>query len=149
MSEELKRLLELAAKPLRKPLKKLEYGSNVFQFISEMDIRSSEADRIPFAIIYMKYYLWCENHGLQNLASNQFSKDFKKKFDKVAGASPVCFHISPAGFDLSPHNEQDAQLFLQEVTNRAKRKKDSKKAVKEIIKKKSSKPGPSKSDEES
>ena len=138
-SEEVKRLLELAAKPLRKPLKKLEYSSNVFHFISEMDMKSSPKDRIPFSIIYYRYHRWCNAYGYPPLASSKFSSELKKKFDKVNNVSPVCFYISPAGFDLSPSNQQEAEEFLQEVSNRAKRKKESKKAAKEILEKKSRK----------
>lgn len=137
MSEEIKRLLALAAKPLRKPLKKMEYGSNVFQFISELDIRSSSVDKIPAAIIYMRYCVWCEHHGYTALTLQKWGQDFKKKFDRVSSSGKVCYMISPAGFDLSPSNEQDAQDFLQEVSNRAKRKKESKKKAKEILEKKS------------
>lgn len=137
MSEELKRLLQLASKPLRKPLKKLEYGSNVFEFISYLDIKSSSVDKIPMAIIYMRYYQWCTHMNYTPLASVKFGADFKKKFDKTTFANKVCYKISPAGFDLSPSNEQDAQDFLQEVTNRVKRKKESKKKAKEILEKKS------------
>ena len=136
-SEEVKRLLALAAKPLRKPLKKLEYGSNVFQFISELNIISSPADKIPAAIIYMKYCIWAEHRGYSPLPLMKFGADFKKKFDRVSFAGKTCYMISPAGFDLSPSNEQDAQDFLQEVSNRAKRKKESKKKAKEILEKKS------------
>lgn len=136
MSEEVKRLMALAAKPLRKPLKKLEYGSNVFQFISELNITSSKNDKIPFIVIYFRYHKWCDNHGIKPLASNKFSSDFKKKFDAVAYGGRTCYFISPAGFDLSPSNEQDAQEFLQEVINRANRKKENKKAVEKKLKKK-------------
>lgn len=135
MSEEIKRLLELAAKPLRKPLKKMEYASNVFQFISEYDLRSSERDFISFPIIYFKYYRWAEAVGLDPVASSIFSRDFAKKFDKALKQNKVHFRISPAGFDLSPSNQQDAEEFLQEVLNRAKQKKENKKAVKEKLKK--------------
>lgn len=135
MSEELKRLLELAKKPLRKPLKKLEYGSNVFQFISECNIRSSTHDKIDYAIIYFKYSKWCNAHGFTPLQHVKFSQDFKKKFEKTTnGSGRIAYYISPEGFDLTPHNEQEARLYLQEVTTRAKAKKEAKKSSKKRLK---------------
>src|SRR5690349_17183210 len=109
-SEEIKKLMELAKKPLRKPLKKLEYSSNVFQFISETNIRSSIDDKIPFAIIYFKYYKWCTNHNFTPLIPAKFSVDFKKKFEKTLDTQQLtAYMVSPEGFDLTPHNEQEAR----------------------------------------
>ena len=124
MSEELKRLLEIASKPLKVPIKKIDYESSVYQFIAECKVKSSKTLYIPFSIIYMRYCKWCKNNNTKPKSIQPFASDFNKKFDKVSTARISQYYVSPEGFDITDVNLQDAEKYLQDVRRGKKKAKE-------------------------
>ena len=129
MTEDVKKLIEIASKQLKEPVKKIEYESNVFQFIAESKIKPHPTLRVNFYIIYYRYYKWCKNNNTKVKAIQNFSKDFAKKFAKLESKVFTSYYVSPEGFDMTDIYNQEAYSFIQDVKNGKKGKKKSAKGV--------------------
>lgn len=114
--------MEIAAKPLKKPIKKLEYDSTVHEFIAQNKIRSHTTLHIPVAVIYLRYHKWCKINNVKPKSIVIFSQQFATKFEKKIGKRHASYFVSPEGFDISDSNLQEATKFMQDVKNGKKKK---------------------------
>lgn len=119
----IKKLMEIASKPLKEPVKKFTEMSSTFSFINDAKVKSSPDIFIPFSVIFHRYYYWCKNNNIKPKNPNVFAKDLTKKFKSKQSSNVKVYFVNPEGFDLSDINLQEAVNLLQEVKDGKKGKK--------------------------
>jgi Poxvirus D5 protein-like len=127
VTDDIKKLIEIASKPLKEPIKKVDSTSTVYQFILEAKVKSHTTISIPASLIYLRYVGWCKTNNVKAKNLQRFAIDFAKKFQKTLKKNKTHYYVSPEGFDLSAAALQDAELYTQEAKHGKKKAKKERK----------------------
>lgn len=109
-NDDLKKLMEIAARPLKKPLtNKKEKVNTVLEFIHACGVRSSDKVEIPTSVVYNRYRKYCSSYNLKHSGLKDFVHTMESKYEKVTKKSGTFFKLNPEGFDLSAAGLQEAK----------------------------------------
>lgn len=124
----IEQLISLAKKPLKEKPKKQE-GSMIEKFIQEERL-STGTVKISLAIVYDRYYRWCDLNHVIPVKVNQFSKELKFFFPKVLTKDGTCYVLSLEGFNISVENEsilKEKHRLGKGISGARKKKKEKQK----------------------
>ncbi len=96
-------LIAVAKKPLKEKPKK-QNGSMIEKFIQEERL-STGTIKINLALVYDRYYKWCDINHTIPVTIREFSKELKFFFPKVVRKEGTFYIMSLEGFNMSLENE--------------------------------------------
>lgn len=106
-------LMEVARKPLSKPIKKrknkdksvVERSEIIKDFILSEKIKSHATIKVASVFVYDRYYKWANlvnDHKILNIVT--FNREFSKLFKMLTSGRNKYYLLHPEGFNLSDEN---------------------------------------------